>query len=325
VQSYAEKRIFYARFSIKENFYITFVVILNNLLDVMLSILIPTNNYDCLAFVTELRRQAEDLPFPIEILVGGEHAESAHNQKINMLRGAKFIEINRNPYSHSYVCRCLARTARYNLLLFVGSEAGLVSTTFLKDYIVNFHGNEVLYGGCCYDKPMPAYHLSLHWTYGVEIDEKRNLFSSFNCLIEKKMYSKLFLQNNVPQFDFGENLYDLLIYNIFIKNDIHVRYIKNPLYYLGLKSNETFLSETESNVRQLIPYVPDLKVETLLLVTYHKWKSHHCTIFLCFFYHFTWKIMKNNLLGLKPSIKVFEFYKLSYFCNQIRKLGIRIE
>ena len=64
----------------------------------MLSILIPTYNYDITKLVTDLHQQATDLEIVFEIIVMEDGSEKyiTENQKINALSGCRSIILNKN-------------------------------------------------------------------------------------------------------------------------------------------------------------------------------------------------------------------------------------
>ena len=60
----------------------------------MLSILIPTYNYECLGLVEELHRQAQTLSFPVEIFIADDSSKEEmkrNNRKINRLNNCMLI------------------------------------------------------------------------------------------------------------------------------------------------------------------------------------------------------------------------------------------
>jgi Predicted glycosyltransferases len=173
----------------------------------MLSILIPTYNYECLGLVEELHRQAQALSFPIEILVADDASKEElkrNNRKINKLSNCMFIELKEN-VGRAKIRNFLSEKASYNLLLFIDSDAGLISNNFLQDYVSAIQNNDVVCGGLLYDRPLPSVMFSLRYYYGISTEERsakvRNLhpyaqFSSFSFLIRKKRSGKFFLMNH---------------------------------------------------------------------------------------------------------------------------------
>jgi len=284
----------------------------------MLSILITSYDYNCLAFVTELHRQAEKFPVPTEILVAGGGNFVMENRQISNLKGAKFIEVDEP--GRAYLCSCLVRSARYERLIFIGCDAAIIHSDFLKRYLVNYRNkNEVLCGGFAYDKPMPSPLFSLNWNYGARRKERTHLFSSFNFLIDKSVYTKLFLDKNLPWINYNMPVHDLLMGDLLQENGIEIRRIDNNLYRLNLLKNDDYLKEIRANIEQLAPFLDQVKTESHLLHLYKKSKLNYTIYFVPILSKLFGKYIERNLLGPRPHLGFFYFYELAYLCEVIRQ------
>lgn len=284
----------------------------------MLSILIPSYGYNCLSFVTELHHQAEIFPVPTEILVAGGGAYVEENRRINNLKNAKFIEVSGN-HDHSYIYSCLAFSARYDKLIFIGCDAGVYSDVFLKTYLINYRKDEVLCGGFVYDKPMPSPLFSLCWNYGSRRKEKTNLFSSFNYMINKDVCRRILLDNNLKWKDYRMSVHDMLMGDYLLESGIRVRRIDNPVYRLNLKKNDDFLKDTRENIKQLALVINDLKSESHLVHLYHKYKRNGLIKLVPITYNIFHKLIVNNLLGAHPVMKLYYFYELAHLCEELKQ------
>ena len=103
----------------------------------MLSILIPTFNYNALPLAKILESQALKLGIVFELICmddGSFSNKNRHNQHINSLSHSKFIEHKKNVGSKANRGR-LATLAQYNWLLFIDADSKPKSTLFLSKYI----------------------------------------------------------------------------------------------------------------------------------------------------------------------------------------------
>ena len=115
----------------------------------MLSVLIPTYNYVCVKLVTDLQRQAEGLGCAYEILVADDASKEDYkreNRKINHISHCKYIELEEN-VGRARIRNILGQQARYEYLLFIDSDAAVVSGRFLGNYMAVRRQAPVIYGG----------------------------------------------------------------------------------------------------------------------------------------------------------------------------------
>lgn len=288
----------------------------------MLSILIPTYNYECLGLVEELHRQAQTLSFPIEILVaddGSKEELKRNNRKINKLSNCMFIELKEN-VGRARIRNFLSEKARYDLLLFIDSDAGLISNFFLQDYVAAIQNNEVVCGGLLYDRPLPSEIFSLRYYYGISTEERsakaRNLhpyaqFSSFSFLIRKKTFRQFLFDESFSGYGHEDTAFGIELE----KRGIKIKHISNPLYHLGLEKNEDFLHKTEMSIENLYRSSAKLEESVRLLQTYNKVRKYKFQKPLAFLFRKTRGILKRDLKSSHPSMKLFAFYKLGYLCN----------
>lgn len=288
----------------------------------MLSILIPTYNYECLGLVEELHRQAQTLPFPIEILVaddGSKEELKRNNRKINKLSNCMFIELKEN-VGRARIRNFLSEKASYDLLLFIDSDAGLISNFFLQDYVTAIQNYEVVCGGLLYDRPLPSEIFSLRYYYGVSTEERsarvRNLhpyaqFSSFSFLIRKKTFKLILFDESFSGYGHEDTAFGIELE----KRGTKIKHINNPLYHLGLEKNEDFLHKTEMSIENLSFSSAKLEGYVRLLQTYNKVKKYKFQKPLAFLFRKARRILKRNLINSHPNMKLFAFYKLGYLCN----------
>ncbi len=288
----------------------------------MLSILIPTYNYDCLELVEELLRQTQTLSFPVEILVADDASKEEmkrNNRKINKLDNCMFIELKEN-VGISCIRNYLSTQAQYEFLLFLDSDVMPCKKDFLTKYMSFAQKSAVICGGLKFKRKIPEANQTLRYYYGTSIEEKsveKRLkkpyaqFTSISFLIDKKTFMSIQFNESFTQYGhedtfFGKELEDACI---------PVIHIENPIFHNVPDTNAEFIEKTKKSVENLIKNADSLKSYVKLLDVYKMIKSLGLRPFIAFFFIIGQKIMLKNLLSAHPNLKIFALYKLAYLCS----------
>ena len=129
----------------------------------MLSILIPTYNYDCRRLVSDLHQQAEQAGIEYEIIVADDASPKPiykeKNREINTLLHCRLIELPEN-VGRARIRNRLADEAQYEWLLFMDCDAEVISPTFITEYLRHTDA-EVICGGLCHAEALPSPTMSL--------------------------------------------------------------------------------------------------------------------------------------------------------------------
>ena len=144
----------------------------------MLSICIPVYNEEVVVLVSELLRQAQQLPVDFEILVwedGSQEEYKLNNRTLADLDSRlQYVEWQQNQ-GRSIIRNRLAQAARYRYLLFLDCDAKLPDDQFLARYQAAWQEEldpQVICGGRVYpDRPEEA-SLQLHWLYGTRKESR---------------------------------------------------------------------------------------------------------------------------------------------------------
>ncbi len=295
----------------------------------MLSILIPTYNYDCYELVKELHRQATSLNIPFEILVADDASleeNKTENRKINNLSYSKFIEFKVNK-GRSRIRNFLGEEAQYPYLLFMDCDARIEHSCFLKNYLEAREKAEVIIGGLSNPKELPAQNLSLRYYYEQSILQKRNLikknsdpysqFTTFCFLIRKECFLKIKFNPVFTKYGHEDTFFGIELK----KQNVSILHIYNPLCHMGLEENSVFLEKTLTSINSLVEHKQILKESSHLYIVYSKMNKFKLTYLFFLFYKLFQKIMENNLLGTHPNMKIFAIYKLGYLCYREKQLN----
>ena len=291
----------------------------------MLSILIPTYNYDVNPLVSELHKQCLECGIEFQIIVFDDCSKQYldENQKINNLSKCQFFISDKNS-GRTSTRNKLAHKADFKWLLFLDADVIPVNSDFISKYLSFIDEQyQVVFGGYCYDKDTkPKRECRFRYKYGKEREEKtaseRNLepykyIFSGNLLILKKT----FLATNYPHKDahYGMDIY--FAYQLFF-NKTKILHIENPIYHLGLETNEIFFKKSilavESRKKFLIDCEQIEKISPLIK-HYKTIKKYGLLPIAILFFKITEPILKKRIFNKNPSLFCFDIYRLGYLCS----------
>lgn len=295
----------------------------------MLSILIPVFNHNVVELVKTLREQGLKLEVPLEIIVLDDASDLQYVSK-NRITGTwenvRYISTEKN-LGRSVARNKLASLAKADYLLFIDGDARVINENFLKEYTSHCSGKIVICGGTAYEQKPPANHeLFLRWKYGIvresrpanERNKDPNIgFSSFNFLIEYSLFHSLKFNKNLDQYGHEDTLFGYELE----KMNVQVKHINNPLLHTGLEPNHVFIKKTLDGVRnlhQLIKQIQepaDFVKQIRLLNMFYKLKKLHLFPLPVFLNKRLMKLIEQNLYAAKPSLFLFDLYKLLYFSS----------
>jgi GT2 family glycosyltransferase len=242
------------------------------------------------------------------------------NQAIQ-LENVHYLQLQEN-IGRAKIRNRLAEVAKYPYLLFMDCDSGVASESYIENYRPYCKPGTVCCGGRVYEDTMPVDDTFLRWKYGVERESapasvrRKNPNYSFytnNFLIDKRIFKKVKFNESLAGYGHEDTFFGLEL----LENGIIIQHIDNPLIHLGLESAFDFLEKTENGIINL------LKVEALLKEKYPEQIGHSKLMrtktalekirlqkpATCLFRLFL-KRMKNRLFLEKPSLQIFDFYKL---------------
>lgn len=292
----------------------------------MLSILIPTYNYNVVSLVNELHKQCLECDIEFEILVyddGSKSILNEENKKINTLSHCKFIATSTN-LGLSTNRNNLAKDSKYNFLLYIDGDSLLPNKKYIEVYLNASTKNfDIIYGGRIHPETIENPNQKLRWKYGKFIEDKSASIRN-NDIYKTLMFNNTLIKKdvlNIIKFDPTIKNYGhedtLLAYQISLAK-LKVMHIENPVKHGSIDTNAIYIEKTIfalSNLRLI--YNKNLidKHFVKLLYYHNKLSNIHLDYFLSVFYVLFNKLMIKNLLSNSPSLFVFNLFKLSYFCN----------
>jgi len=289
----------------------------------MLSILIPVYNYPISNLVNRLYQEALKLKIDFEILVQ-EDASNLYldsNQNIKSLRNVSY-QINRTNIGRTASRQALAIKAKFDNLLFLDADVLPAYNNFIEQFLKYNYKADVIVGGTKYEKKLIDNKYSLRWKFGnkresktVQNRNKKKYLSVISqCLwIKKNAFLKA---NKNMQNSYGMDIF--FSYQLKL-NNISVKHIENPIYHLGLETNEVFLLKSLQALDTLILLENQNKIPQDYSNIQRAYKKLEKTLMISPFRillnNFD-SFFKTNLISTNPKLLYFDLYRLSYYLKK---------
>ncbi|WP_276380764.1 glycosyltransferase [Flavobacterium sp. H4147] len=289
----------------------------------MLSILIPVYNYNVLPLVSELVKQCNSCGINFEVLCldDASNLYEEENQKINQFINCSFIVLPKN-IGRSAIRNLLAEKAHYENLLFLDADTIPVQENFISNYIQEISQEEkIVYGGILYENIKPEKGKVLRWIYGrkreaLQVSDRiQNPYLSFltlNFLIKKSIFSKVRFNENIPNLRHEDTLFSFELK----QEQIKVIHIENPVFHLGIESSTIFLKKSEEAVLGLKNLVDSSLISKDYVKLSHYFqmiKNYHLSSIISFSFKIFKPLLVKQLLSKKPSLLLFDMYRLGYY------------
>ncbi|BDU25361.1 glycosyltransferase family 2 protein [Flavobacterium sp. GSB-24] len=290
----------------------------------MLSILIPVYNYNIFTLVETLRKQTLECNIPFEIICLDDASQDfiIENQRINQFNNSSFSILEKN-IGRSAIRNLLAQKAVYENLLFLDADTFPVHNQFISNYIEAIKKNEkVVFGGILYENKKPAKELLLRWIYGRK-REALSLADRIQNPSDFALVSNLLIKKEiVVRFPFDENLKkygyeDLLFFSVLKSNLIAITHIENPVFHLNLESSALFLSKTKTALQNLVFLDASNKIskkESKIIASFEFLNRLKLISVFNFVFRKLETKIERNLVSEKPSLFLFDIYKLGCYC-----------
>ncbi len=298
----------------------------------MLSVLIPVYRYDVRDLVRELHRQCLQLEIPFEIrLLDDGSGESFC--KINAeLSELEYVVLEESPVNlgRSKVRNTLSEKAKYDWLWFLDCDGDARINPELASTFWNARKEDTLIsGGRVYQAVGPENErLYLHWLWGsqrelldpeIRMKDPVTTFLSNNFIIHFSILEKIPFETQLLGYGYEDTLFAAEL----TKAGYHIQHINNPVLHAGLENSKDFLSKIEESLDNLFRLKELCKdkgihfpVRSKLMLLY---RLINFPLFRPFFAK--WFIRnkphwRNQLLGKKPSLSIFDLYRLAFLLDQ---------
>jgi cellulose synthase/poly-beta-1,6-N-acetylglucosamine synthase-like glycosyltransferase len=294
----------------------------------MLSILIPTYNFDCLSFISELQGQCETLKdtfseFDYEIVVVDDCStekgivESLKTAVSQMGERVRLIALSKN-VGRAEVRNILLREARAEWVLLMDSDARVVRHDFVKKYWESRTSANVIVGGILHPSDVERGR-ELRIAYERSFNKERSLswrqshpyahFSVFNLMARKSVLDKHCFDIRCEEYGYE----DFFLGMTLKEAGVEVAHIDNPLLHTGIDTSEDFLKKTETAVRTLSRLPINLRRMSGLEIHALRLKRIHLDRFFLVTFSLIQYAVRKQLLSQTPSILLLQLYKLFYY------------
>lgn len=290
----------------------------------MLSILIPEYNHDCSKLVYDLYTQCSDLKIDFEIIVLDDASNKyiTENKAISEYPFCRFI-INAKNSGSAKNRNKLVSMASFPYILLLDCDAQITDNKYIERYLKNIDKSDVIVGGVMYDNIRPEKDKILRWHYGrnreyisplVKNIQPYKSFSSFQFLTKKEILINHPFDESIT--DYGHE--DTLIGYEFRKAGISILHIDNPLIHTGLEDNTIFLEKSLVSASKYFTN-PVFRQDSLLnSIKIFRVFDRICHLKLdktgSILFRLFRNSMKSNLINSRPSLFIFDCYRLGYMC-----------
>ncbi|WP_010522322.1 glycosyltransferase [Aquimarina agarivorans] len=218
----------------------------------------------------------------------------------------------------------LANYAKYDWILFLDADVIPTETNFLENYM-NFILNDnfdIYLGGIAYKDKAPEFSKILRWKYGrykeTKSSKSRNkkpyrTIVSANLLIRKAIFKNV--NKNLVGNHYGyDNVFSLKVK----EKKYKILHIDNLVFHLGLETNAVYLRKKEQSAETIyMLYSKNLinSGDNGLLKAYETIRRFKLEKIIVIIFSKSKKLLKQNILGNRPSLLFLDFYRLGYFCK----------
>ncbi|MEI7508185.1 MAG: glycosyltransferase [Flavobacterium sp.] len=292
----------------------------------MLSILIPTYNYNIFDLVCELKKQCDSLRIDYEIICQDDNSDATlnyENNRINTLEHCNFSS-NLVNFGRAKNRNSLAQKATFPYLLFLDADTFPIHKNFISTYVSAINdSSKIVYGGIRYQNEKPPKQKILRWIYGksreaLSVSQRnKNKYLSFltlNFLIHKDVFAFVSFNETIPNLRHEDTLFSYEV----MKNNIPIQHIENPVFHYGLdefavaikKEQESLMALKNLLEKELLPpdYVKISKVYFTIKKIRMKWLVANV-------FKMSQSLLLNNISSANPSLFLFDVYRIGYLCT----------
>jgi hypothetical protein len=217
----------------------------------------------------------------------------------------------------------IASHAKFNYLLFIDGDCSVKSDDYIQKYLLEASKQKkVVLGGIYYSETLDDPRHILRWKYGHERESKIDFlqqemsFLSSNFFIKKSTFEQFGFDESFKAYGHEDSLLGLSLRSA----GIPITQIDNPVLHAGLEPGLSFIEKTKSSIENLGLLSEkiegmDIHKKSVLL----KVQEKELNPLLLFLGNTTYQAGRNmmlkNLLSQKPSLFVFDLFKLFYLMH----------
>lgn len=291
----------------------------------MISVLIPTYNYVCYKLACDLHSQLSAYGGEYEIIVaedGSDDQETiTENDKVMMLSGCVHL-VRKENIGRARIINYLVREAKGEWCIIMDSDAEVVSDDYIRKYAgCMTDGADVFVGDLVNPDSLPQADATLRYKYEKDAERFRTAefrnhhpferFCTFNFMARRDTLLEVPFDERCTEYGYEDTLMGLELK----RHGKRVSHIDNPLRHLGFDSNAVFLRKTETALHTLKKIEGSLLPYTGMGRLVLRIRAAHLTALVKVIYRLARPLLRYNLLGNRPDLTFFSFYKLGYFLS----------
>ncbi|WP_456103075.1 glycosyltransferase family 2 protein [Prevotella sp.] len=282
----------------------------------MLSILLPVYNCHCEALVTELQRQCVECGTEFEIIVADDGSSVAsyieHNLRIERLDGVRYITRKQN-VGRSAIRNFLVSQSKGERILFIDGDLSLDNPSFISNYLQT--KGDIVVGGITIGGSSDQWKGNLRYHYERQCETLNTVKSrqshpyqhlATNILVHRSVLGEQPYNEDISRYGYE----DVLLGKRFQQQQVAIKHIDNPVLFCNFEENTSYLAKTEESLRTLFAFRKELKGYSRLLDKAERIETLHLTPLFIIAYKILSSPIKNCLIGNKPSVFLFNAYKL---------------
>ncbi|MBT4916437.1 MAG: glycosyltransferase [Formosa sp.] len=291
----------------------------------MLSILIPTLNFNVEKLVEELYNQASSCNIDFEIIIGDDFSSKIVYNSSELIK-TDLIQLFRVETSvgRTEMRKQLSLKAKYSWILYIDADMFPNEKKYLPNYLIEMQKNpdkKIFFGGYSYSKQYSGKG-RLRFRYGIkrefksalkrEIKPYRNIYSG-NMLIHRETFELI----NIPL----ENVYglDLAFSGQLEFHKIPFKHIDNYTCHRDIDDNNTFLlksKEASITIRNLYDQGLINPKQSKLIWAYILIKKLHLIKIVKLKGRLLSPLIYWMLNNFRAPLITLDFYKLYHFCKK---------
>ena len=265
----------------------------------------------------ELREVATEQP-------SGAASPEAHSAppRLRLLRSPENI-------GRAAIRNRLAAAARGRWLLFVDCDAQVPPSFSLRNYLLTAApdgdaaapAHAVVSGGLLNPTAEPAPGCELRWSYEQEAQgrfaasrlnrQEKVPFRTFSFLILRDLFLRVGFDETIRRYGYEDVLFGIALERL----GQRPYYIDNPLLNGDIEPNDVFLAKTEEALRTLHTIPGGLHGYSPLENAALRLRRLHLAAPVRQLFRLLRRPLRRHLLGPRPGLRRFAFYKLGYFLD----------
>ncbi len=291
----------------------------------MLSILLPVYRCNCVALVTELQRQCVEAEADFEIIVADDGSLSGafntkttyqhlidENKVIEHLKRVRYIIREKN-VGRSAIRNFLVSQSKGERILFIDGDLSLDNPSFISNYLQT--KGDIVVGGITIGGSSDQWKGNLRYHYERQCETLNTVKSrqshpyqhlATNILVHRSVLGEQPYNEDISRYGYE----DVLLGKRFQQQQVAIKHIDNPVLFCNFEENTSYLAKTEESLRTLFAFRKELKGYSRLLDKAERIETLHLTPLFIIAYKILSSPIKNCLIGNKPSVFLFNAYKL---------------